>query len=264
MDGQVIGINTAIFSPSGGSIGIGFSIPSNMAKKVVADLKAYGHPRRGWLGVKIQQVTPDIAESLGLSKARGALVAGVADKGPAKPAGIKSGDVIVKFDGKDVKDPRDLSKMVASTPVGKDVAVTVVRGGKEQDIKVTLGRLEDGEKQASAGAGKDGDSAAPGRTTVQKALGMELGAVTADARKKFSLKDNAEGVLITNVDQDSTAAEKQIKAGDRILEINQETVAKPEGVTRKLKELKDQGRKSALLFVANPQDDKRFVPLQLQ
>ena len=263
MDGDVIGVNTAILSPSGGSVGIGFATPASTVVPVIEQLQKFGETRRGWLGVNIQTVDDTIAESLGLSKARGALVAGVADKGPAKPAGIKSGDVIVKFDGKDVKDPRDLSKMVASTPVGKDVPVTVVRGGKEQDIKVTLGRLEDGEKQASADAGKDSSPAAPGRTVVQKALGMELGAVTADARKKFSLKDTAEGVLITNVDADSTAAEKQIKAGDRILEINQEAVSKPEDVTRKLKELKDQGRKSALLFVANPQDDKRFVPLQL-
>ena len=264
MSGDVIGVNTAILSPSGGSVGIGFATPSSTVAPVIEQLQKFGETRRGWLGVNIQTVDDTMAESLGLDKARGALVAGVSDKGPAKPAGIKSGDVIVKFDGKDVKDPRDLSKMVAATPVGKDVPVTVVRSGKEQDIKVTLGRLEDGEKQASLDAGANGKGpAAPGNSVVQKALGMELGAVTADARKKYNLKDNAEGVLVTAVDADSVAAEKQIKAGDRILGINQENVSKPEDVTRKLKELKDLGRKSAALFIASPDNTTRFVPLQL-
>ena len=262
MAGEVIGVNTAILSPSGGSVGIGFATPSATLMPVIEQLQNFGETRRGWLGVRIQNVDETIAESLGLGKPRGALVAGVDDKGPGKPAGIKAGDVIIKFDGKDVKDSRELPKIVAATAVGREVNVIVVRGGKEQELKVTLGRLEDGEKQASLDAGK-GDKSAPNAAAAQKALGMEFGALTADTRKKFNLKDGSEGVLVTNVEANSAAAEKRISAGDRILEINQDPVSKPEDVARKLKELKDQGRKSALLFVASPQDDKRFVPLPL-
>ncbi len=263
MAGEVIGVNTAILSPSGGSVGIGFATPAATLEPVIEQLQKFGETRRGWLGVRIQSVDETIAESLGLGKPRGALVAGVDEKGPGKPAGIKSGDVIIKFDGKDVKDSRELPKIVAATAVGREVSVIVMRGGKEQELKVTLGRLEDGEKQASLDAGKGDKGPAPGASSVQKALGMELGAVTADARKKFNLKEGMDGVLVTSVEPNSPAAEKRIAAGDRILEINQDAVSKPEDVARKLKELRDQGRKSALLFVASPQDDKRFVPLPL-
>ena len=215
--------------------------------------------------MRIQNVDDQTAESLDLGKARGALVAGVDDKGPAKPAGVKNGDVIIKFDGKDVKTSSDLPKIVAQTPVGKDVVVTVIRGGKETELKVKLGRLEEGEKLANLDAndGKGGP-AAPGKSAVQKALGMELGALTPESRKKFGIKDGAEGVLVVTVDPSSQAAEKRVNAGDRILEINQESMARPEDVTKKLKALKDQGRKSALVFVASPNDDKRFVPLPLE
>ncbi len=263
MAGEVIGVNTAILSPSGGSVGIGFATPAATLEPVIEQLQKFGETRRGWLGVRIQSVDETIAESLGLGKPRGALVAGVDDKGPGKPAGIKSGDVIIKFDGKDVKDSRELPKIVAATAVGREVNVIVMRGGKEQELKVTLGRLEDGEKQASLDGGKGDKNGGPAASPVQKALGMELGAMTADARKKFNLKEGTDGVLVTSVDPNSPAAEKRISPGDRILEINQDPVSKPEDVARKLKELKDQGRKSALLFVASPQDDKRFVPLPL-
>ena len=265
MDGDVIGINTAILSPTGGSVGIGFANPATTVAPVIEQLRQFGETRRGWLGVRIQNVDDQTAESLDLGKARGALVAGVDEKGPAKPAGVKNGDVIVKFDGKDVKTSSDLPKIVAQTPVGKDVVVTVIRGGKETELKVKLGRLEEGEKLANLDAndGKGGP-AAPGKSAVQKALGMELGALTPESRKKFGIKDGAEGVLVVTVDPSSQAAEKRVNAGDRILEINQESMARPEDVTKKLKALKDQGRKSALVFVASPNDDKRFVPLPLE
>ncbi len=261
MNGDVIGVNTAILSPSGGSVGIGFATPAATVMPIVQQLLEFGETRRGWLGVRIQNVDDTIAESLGLGRPRGALVAGVDEKGPGRPAGIRVGDVIVKFDGKDVKDSRDLPKLVAATPVGKEVAVIVVRGGKETPLKVTLGRLEDGEKQAALDAGKSGG--ADNRNTAQKALGLEFGALTAETRKRFNLKDGAEGVLVTSVEPGSQAAERRIQPGDRILEINQDAVSKPEDVARKIKELKDAGRKSALLFVASPNDDKRFVPLPL-
>ncbi len=265
MNGEVIGINTAILSPSGGSVGIGFATPSATVTPVIDQLQKYGETRRGWLGVRIQSVDDTIAESLGLGKARGALVAGVDDKGPAKPAGIKSGDVIVRFDGKDVPDSNTLPKLVAVAPVDKDVTVTVMRNGKEVDIKVKLGRLEDGEKLAALDNNKEnGGPAAPGRSVVQKALGMEFAAVNADTRKRFNLKEGAEGVVVTSVDPNSDAAEKRIAPGYRILEINQQAVSKPEELAKKIEELKQQGRRNALLFVATPQDDKSFVPLPLK
>ncbi len=265
MNGEVIGVNTAILSPTGGSVGIGFATPAATVMPVIDQLQKFGETRRGWLGVRIQSVDETIAESLGLGKPRGALVAGVDDKGPAKPAGIKSGDVIVKFDGKEVTDSNALPKLVAVAPVDKEVDVTVVRNGKDVDIKVKLGRLEEGEKQAALEPGKsNGGPAAPGRSVVQKALGMEFAAVNADTRKRFNLKDGAEGVVVTSVEQNSDAAEKRIQPGYRILEINQQAVSKPEDITKKIEELKAQGRRNALLFVATPTDDKSFVPLPVK
>src|SRR5262245_30315394 len=150
LEGEVVGINTAIISPSGGSIGIGFAVPSKTAVPVIDQLKQFGETRRGWLGVRIQQVTDEIADSLKVNPPRGALVAGVDDKGPAKPAGIAPGDVIVRFDGKDIKEMKDLPRIVADTPVGKDVDVLIVRKGKEESRTVKLGRLEDAEKVQAA------------------------------------------------------------------------------------------------------------------
>ena len=152
LDGEVIGVNTLIISPSGGSIGIGFAVPSKTVAGVVDQLRQFGELRRGWLGVRIQQVTDEIAESLNIKPARGALIAGVEDKGPAKPAGIEPGDVVVKFDGKDIKEPKDLSRVVADTAVGKEVDVVIIRKGAEETRKVTLGRLEDGDKAVQASA----------------------------------------------------------------------------------------------------------------
>jgi serine protease Do len=142
----VVGVNTLIISPSGGSIGIGFAVPSKTVASVVDQLREFGELRRGWLGVRIQQVTDEIAESLSIKPARGALIAGIDDKGPAKPAGIEPGDVVIKFDGKDIKEPKDLSRVVADTAVGKEVDVIIIRKGAEETHKVTLGRLEDTDK----------------------------------------------------------------------------------------------------------------------
>ncbi|OWV90356.1 serine protease [Rhizobium sp. R635] len=150
MKGEVIGINTAIISPSGGSIGIGFSVPSELASGVVEQLRQYGETRRGWLGVRIQPVTDDIADSLGLDTAKGALVAGVIKGGPVDDGSIKAGDVILKFDGKTVNEMRDLPRVVAESAVGKQVDVVVLRDGKEQTVKVTLGRLEDSDQAAAS------------------------------------------------------------------------------------------------------------------
>ena len=262
LDGEVIGINTAIISPSGGSIGIGFAVPSKTASPVLDQLKNFGETRRGWLGVRIQQVTDDIAESLNIKPARGALVAGIDEKGPAKPAGIEAGDVIVKFDGKDIKEMRDLPRVVADTPVGKDVEVVVVRKGKEEKKIVKLGRLEDGEKQAALTPPKK-DTDQQEKTVVQKTLGLELANMSDTLRQRYKIKNSVNGVVITGVDNNSNAAEKRLSAGDTIVEIAQEPVATAAEVQKRIDQLKKDGRKSALLLVANVDGDVRFVALAL-
>src|SRR5467141_1025506 len=262
LDGDVIGINTAIISPSGGSIGIGFAVPSKTALAVIDQLKQFGETRRGWLGVRIQQVTDEIAESLGIKHAHGALVAGVDEKGPAKPAGIEAGDVIVSFDGKEIREMRDLPRVVADTPVGKDVPVIIVRKGKEETKTVTLGRLEDGEKQAALTPNKD---AAPAeKTVVQKTLGLNLANMTDDLRKRYKIKDSVKGVVITGVEAQSPAADKRLNAGDVVVEVSQEAVADTDALQKRVDQLKKEGRKSALLLVANADGELRFVALSLQ
>ena len=222
LEGEVVGVNTLIISPTGGSIGLGFAVPSKTVAGVVDQLRQFGELRRGWLGVRIQQVTDEIAESLNIKPARGALVAGVDDKGPAKPAGIEPGDVVVKFDGKDVKDPKDLSRVVADTAVGKEVDVVIIRKGKEESRKVTLGRLEDNEKVQQAAAKTKEDPAE--KPVTQKALGLDLAALSKDLRTKYKIKDSVKGVIVTGVDGNSDAAEKRLSAGDVIVEVAQEAV----------------------------------------
>jgi serine protease Do len=263
LDGEVIGVNTAIISPSGGSIGIGFAVPSKTAVAVIDQLRNFGETRRGWLGVKIQQVTDEIAESLGMKGARGALVAGVDDKGPAKPAGIEPGDVIVKFDGREIKDMRDLPRVVADTPVGKDVEVIVVRKGKEETKAVKLGRLEDGEKTMQAAA-KAGEPSQDDKSTIKKTLGLDLANLNDELRKRHKIKDSVKGVVITGVEPGSSAAEKRLSAGDVIVEVAQEPVASADAVQKRIDQLKKDGRKSALLLVANTEGELRFVALGLQ
>ena len=261
LDGEVIGINTAIISPSGGSIGIGFAVPSKTALAVIDQLKEYGETRRGWLGVRIQQVTDEIAESLSIKPPRGALVAGIDEKGPAKPAGIEAGDVIVKFDGKDIKEMKDLPRVVADTPVGKDVPVIVIRKGKEETKTVKLGRLEDGEKQASLTPPKSGPEPTP---VIKKTLGLELSNLDEDLRKKYKVKDTVKGVVIVGVDANSAAADKRLSAGDVIVEIAQEAVANADDFQAKVDKLKKDGRRTALLLVADAEGQLRFVALSLQ
>jgi serine protease Do len=262
LDGEVIGVNTAIISPSGGSIGIGFAVPSKTVVGVVDQLRQFGETRRGWLGVRIQQVTDEIADSLNIKPARGALVAGVDDKGPAKPAGIEPGDVIVRFDGKDIKEMKDLPRAVADTAVGKAVDVVVIRKGKEETVQVTLGRLQDDDKAVPAAAKTvtpDADKPA-----TQKALGLDLAALSKDLRAKYKIKDSVKGVIITNVDNASDAAEKRLSAGDVIVEVAQESVTSGADVKKRVEQLKKDGKKSVLLLVANADGELRFVALSLQ
>ena len=262
LEGDVVGVNTAIISPSGGSIGIGFAVPAKTVIAVVDQLRQFGETRRGWLGVRIQQVTDDIAESLGLKETRGALIAGVDDKGPAKPAGIEAGDVVVKFDGKDIKEMRDLPRIVADTAVGKDVEVIVVRKGKEEKKIVKLGRLEDGEKPQPASV-RSGDTPKE-PSVVKKTLGLDLANISEELRKRYKIKDSVKGVVITGIEQNSDAAGKRLNAGDVIVEVAQEAVASATDVQNKIEKLKKDGRKSALLLVANAEGELRFVALSLQ
>ena len=259
MNGDVIGINTAIYSPSGGSIGIGFAIPSNLARPVVEQLKEFGKPRRGWLGVNIQSVTDEIAESLGLDKPRGALIASVRDGGPAQVAGIQPGDVVLSFDGKDVSDMRHLPRIVAETAIDKAVKVTVWRKRKEVTLDVKVGELKETEQQASLPASKQQPATPSDQIQV---LGLSLANMSPDLRERFSLSDDAAGVVVTNVDSASQAAEKGVKAGDMIVEVAQEEVKSAGQINDLVDAAKKAGRKSVLLLV-DRQGDLRFVALKL-
>jgi serine protease Do len=259
MDGQVIGINTAIFSPSGGSIGIGFSIPSNMAKLTVAQLKQFGHARRGWLGVKIQQVTPDIAESLGLKDASGAMVAGTTDGGPAEKAKIHSGDIILKFDGQDVKEMHNLPRIVADAEVGKDVPVVLWRDGKEVTVQTVLAERPADAQLASADATKPADVTKP---TDISGLGLKVAPVSQDLKDKFQLQDGQKGVVITDVSPNTPAAERGLKPGDVIMEVQQDEVGSPGDVQKQVDAARKADRKFVLMLIQR-EGGVQYVPLSL-
>jgi serine protease Do len=265
LNGEVVGVNTAIYSPTGGSIGIGFAVPSDSAVAVIDQLRQYGETRRGWLGVRIQPVTDDIAESLSIKPARGALVAGIDDRGPAKPGGIEPGDVVVTFDGHPIKEMHDLPRIVADTPVGKEVDVVVIRKGKEETHKVKIGRLEDGEKMAALDK-KDKDNAPEQKSVVQKTLGLELSSLSDDQRKKFKIRDTVKGVLVTGVDASvaSAQADKRLSPGDVIVEVQYQAVGTPADIQARVDALKTQGKKVAVLLVSNADGETRFVALSLQ
>ncbi|WP_298354190.1 Do family serine endopeptidase [Rhodoblastus sp.] len=263
MAGKVVGVNTAILSPSGGSIGIGFATPSNTAMPVIDQLLKYGETRRGWLGVRIQSVDDAIADSLGLGKARGALIDGVDEDGPSARAGFKPGDVIVSFDGKTIGDARELPKIVALTPVGKDVEIVVIRDGKELTRKVKLGRLEERDAQAAKTAKQPAEKPAPKQEKTH-VLGMDVMALTDELRAKFQIGDSVgAGVAVVAVDSDSPAAEQHVAPGDVILEINRRPMKAPQDVAAEAGALRAQGRKTALLLVVNTRGQARFLALPL-
>ncbi len=272
MKGEVIGINTAIISPSGGSIGIGFSVPTELAENVIHQLRDFGETRRGWLGVRIQPVTADIAESLKMETPKGALIAGVIKGGPVDGGEIKTGDVIVKFDGRDVVEMRDLPRVVAESPVGKAVDVVIIRDGKEMTVKVTLGRLEDGENLAAAEAKtsptEEGtDQAEPPAAELPASdvvLGMKLAVLDAESRKTYGISEDVEGVVVAEVQPQSAAAERRIASGDVIVEIGQEAMKTPEDVSARVEELKADGRRNALLMMSNKTGELRFVTVRME
>jgi len=205
-------------------------------------------------------VTDELGESLGVKPARGALIAGIDEKGPAGPAGIQAGDVIVKFDGKDIKEMKELPRIVADTPVGKDVEVIIIRKGKEEKKIVKLARLEDSEKPVQANV----KSAPPQeKSAVQRSLGLELAGITDELRKRYKIKDSVKGVVITGVDQASIAADKRLAPGSVLVQIEQEVVSSPADVQNRVDALKKAGKKTALLLVATADGDMIFVALPL-
>ena len=260
MDGQVIGINTAIYSPSGGSIGIGFAIPANAAKVVVDQLRNFGRAKRGWLGVQIQQVTPDIAEGVGLHPAHGAMVAGVSDNGPAASAKIRGGDIILKFNGQDVKEMRTLPRIVAETEIGKQVPVVLWRDSKEVTVQASIAELPDDVQQASATAPAPKP---PANVAVEiNGLGLKLAAITDDLRSKYSLSAEQKGVVVTDVTANGAAAQRGIKAGDVIVEVQQEHVSEPAEVQERVDRFRKASRKTVLMLIQGS-DGPRWVPLPL-
>lgn len=262
LDGEVIGVNTAIYSPNGGSIGIGFAIPSRLAEGVIGQLREYGTTRRGWLGVTIQQVTDEIAESLGLDDAIGALVATVHKDSPAAAAGVKTGDVIISFNGRTVPSSRKLPAMVAETGVGQTVPVQVWRGGKTIDVDVTLGELEKVDL-ASLTTGRAPAESTKTETADLSDLGLTVAGITDQLVQQFKLKEDAKGVVVTDVSDGSDAAEKQLRPGDIIVEVNQTEVSTPEAVLKRVEEAREDGRKSVLLLV-DQGGELRFVAIRFE
>ena len=260
MDGEVIGVNTAILSPNGGSIGIGFSMASNVVTRVVNQLKEFGETRRGWLGVRIQDVTQDVADAMGLAKASGALITDVPD-GPAKDAGLKTGDVILSFAGVEVEDTRGLVRQVGNSTVGASVRVTVLREGKSQTLKVKLGRREDAEG-AGASASEPEDEAEPEAPASKSVLGLTITPLTDDLRTELGADDSVEGLAVTEVDEMSEAFEKGLRVGDIITEAGQQPILSITDLEDRITEAKDGGRKSLLLLVRRA-GDPRFVALGL-
>ena len=259
MDGQVIGVNTAILSPNGGSIGIGFSMASNVVTRVVDQLKEFGETRRGWLGVRIQDVTADIAESMELERASGALVTDVPD-GPAKDAGLETGDVIVQFDGVDVVDTRNLVRLVGNSPVGAVVRVTVLREGQSQTIKVTLGRREDADREASGGGESQDDT--PKEPETASLMGLTVTPLTEALREELGLEADAAGLAVTAVEEGSEAFDKGLREGDVITEANQQKVTTIADLETRIDAAREAGRKSLLVLVRRG-GDPRFVALTL-
>ena len=261
MDGQVIGVNTAIISPTGGSIGIGFAVPSDTAMSVVDQLRQFGETRRGWLGVRIQSVTEDIAESVGIKENVGALVAGVTPDGPAAKAGIEPGDVVTRFDGKEVSSMRGLPRIVSQTPIGKKVDVELLRKGQKLTLQAVIGRLQEDADADDPSKPKE-QSGAP--STGQVMMGMRLAPLTDDLRKMYGLDQKVKGVVVTSVEPQSQAAQKGIKVGDVIVEASQDAVSSAEDVAKSIEKVRKAGRKAILLRVESAKGDMRFVAVPIE
>jgi len=253
-DGEVIGINTAIFSQTGGSVGIGFAISSNLAKRVTSQLAEFGTTRRGWLGVFIQEITPDIADSLGLDAAAGALVSTVNENSPAQDAGLEPGDVIVSFDGKMIDKMRDLPRIVAETEIGATVPVKVIRNGKSMEVQVTLGELEKAELVGIV----NGEAAGEAETFDR--LGFAVENLTAELAGELGLDPSARGVVVTDVAEGGPAATKGLQVGDIIKRFGQRRVEDAADLGKSVAETREAGRAGVLLLVES-EGRERFIQI---
>lgn len=254
-EGRVVGINTAIYSPSGGSVGIGFAIPSNLARTVVAQLKENGSVERGWIGVQIQPVTPDIAESLGKPDLKGALIAEVLPGGPAAEAGLQPGDVIVSVAGDEVGDLRDVTRPIAFSKEGTEVDLGILRQGRIRTVEVSLGRMPEDQQVASAA----GDEAGPSSSTADL-LGLDLAKLDSRTRRQFGLPDDVEGLVVVGSRGGANAG--RVRPGDVITAVGTEAVETPAQLVAKAEEARKEGRK-ALLVRVHRQDGEQFVALEI-
>jgi serine protease Do len=256
MDGEVVGVNTAIISPTGGSIGIGFAVPADTVAPVVQQLRQYHEVRRGWLGVKIQSVSEEIATALGIPENAGALVAAITPDGPAAAGGVKAGDVIMKFDNEDVTSMRSLPRLVARAPIEKTVPVDILRKGERKTLQVTVGRLTDEEEVALEG----GDKPAAAQTQL---LGLKLSALTDALRSKYGLDAGMKGALVDAVDPKSPAA-NSINVGDVIVQAANEPVLSPSDVAKRFESIKKSSRKSMMLEIEDAKGAHRFVSVPVE
>ena len=262
MSGHVVGINTAIYSPSGGSIGIGFSIPANEAKLVVDQLHTYGHTRRGWIGVRVQAVTPDIADSLSLKPADGALVAGVDEHGPAAHAKLRNGDVILSFNGEPVHEMRTLPRVVAETAVNQKVPVVVWRDGKRQTVTLVVAELPDDQVAKAAPPKAAAPKARPPGGVSVAGLGFSLAPIDDALRQKYQIPDGQKGLVVVSVDKTGAAADRGIKPGNILLEVQQDDATSPDQVLDLISKAQ-QGRRADILILVQDQDGTRWVPMPL-
>lgn len=250
--GEVVGVNTAIFSPNGGSVGIGFAVPANLARDVVAQLKENGEVRRGWMGVQIQGVTPDMAAALGLDAEKGAIVADVVKGGPAEKAGLRAGDLILRFDGAEIGKARDLPRLVAAAQADAAAKLEVLRDGSRQELTVTVGRMPGSEKTLAA--------------TESKAQGGELGLalapLTSEARAQLGLAGDARGALVRAVRPGSEADRKGLRPGDVIVSVNQKPVGGPGEVVAQVEQARKQERGAVVMLVTR-EGEPRLLALRL-
>jgi serine protease Do len=257
LDGEVVGVNSAIISPSGASVGIGFAVPASTVKPIVAQILEYGETRRGWIGVRIQTVTPEIADSLGLGTARGALVAGVTAEGPAAAAGLEPGDVVLAFGGRNIATMRDLPRVVAEAKIGATVDMQVFRDGETLTRRIAVAKLEDEPEEET-----DAPEAAEPEGAETVVLGLGLSALDDDLRRRFNVGGNLSGVVVIEVDPLSSAAEKGVRVGDVVVQVAQRAVSSPEDVKRIVESEEKAGRNSILLRLL-ADGETRFVALRL-
>ncbi|MCU0937381.1 MAG: PDZ domain-containing protein, partial [Gammaproteobacteria bacterium] len=260
--GRVIGVDTAIWSPSGGNVGIGFAVPSSLAKTVVDQLRDHGSIARGWLGVQIQSVSEDLAQGFGVPEGKGALVAAVTPDSPAAKAGVKPGDLIVSMDGKALKDFKALPKLVAATEPGKRATLEVVREGKPRELTVTVGQTPDSEQVAPDS--EQVASAGPGEAVPAKGqLGLQLAALTPEAKKKYGIQGDVEGVLVVDVKKGGPAARAGIQPGTLVLMVDQSPVDSPDALAKKVRQAYEQKR-SAVVLLIEREGDRRFVAIKFE